>query len=292
MEPARTGIPQGLPVSPILFLFFNTPLIKGYKRLELLVQTGGFVDDIHLLAYSKSTERNYQILEKAYRKYARQAAIYSATFAPIKYNLVYLTRKPKKVNLIITVRLRIVLIQPDLVIRVLGLQVDTKIRQGLYLVKTKAKIVNQKRALTCISASTQGVTLQKAREVYRAVITPILIFAALIQYTLKNIKGASEKHVDKLAVIQNNCLRTVLRAYRVIPIQVLETEADVSLIRIQLDKAFLGLKALRGTHLLVQEGNRRIRRKLQPKRGRRITPLLPLSQEKEAQAARYLGIGP
>ena len=48
-------------------------------------------------------------------------AIYSATFAPIKYNLIYLTRKPKKVNLIVTVRLGIVSIQLDLVIRVLGL---------------------------------------------------------------------------------------------------------------------------------------------------------------------------
>ena len=59
-----------------------------------------------------------------------------------------------------------------------------------------------------------------------------------------------------------------------------------------MDKALLGLKALKGTYLLVQEGNRRIKRKLQPKRGRRITPLLPLSQEKEAWAVRYLGIGP
>ena len=165
-------------------------------------------------------------------------------------------------------------------------------RWGLYLVKTKAKIVNQKRALACISASTWGVTLQKAREVYRAVVTPMLTFAALIWYTPKNLKGASEKHVDKLAVIQNNCLRIVLGAYRVTPVQVLEAEADVSSIRIQLDKALLGSKALRGTHLLVQEGNRRIRRKLQPKRGRRITPPLPLSQEKEAWAARCLGVGP
>ena len=95
-----------------------------------------------------------------------------------------------------------------------------------------------------------------------------------------------------MAVIQNNCLRTVLGAYRATPIQVLEAEADVSSIRIQLDKALLGLKAFRGTHPLVQEGNRRIKRKLQPKRGRRITPLPPLSQEKEAWAARYLGVGP
>ena len=212
------GIPQGLLVSPILFLFFNTPLIKGYKRLGLLVQIGGFIDDIHLLAYSKSIERNCQILEKAHRKCARQAAIYNVTFAPAKYNLVYLTRKPKKINLIATVRLGIVSIQLDLVIRVLGLQVDTKMRQGLYLVKTKAKIVNQKRALACISASIQGITLQKVREVYRAVVTLILIFAALIQYTLKNLKGASEKYIDKLAVIQNNCLRIVLGAYRITPV--------------------------------------------------------------------------
>ena len=54
-----------------------------------------------------------------------------------------------------------------------------------------------------------------------------------------------------MAVIQNNCLRIVLGAYRVTPVQVLEAEANVSSIRIQLDKALLGLKALRGTHLLV-----------------------------------------
>ena len=53
-------------------------------------------------------------------------------------------------------------------------------RWGPYLAKIKAKIVNQKRALACMSASTWGVTLQKAREVYRAVITPILTFAAPI----------------------------------------------------------------------------------------------------------------
>ena len=59
-----------------------------------------------------------------------------------------------------------------------------------------------------------------------------------------------------------------------------------------MDKALLGLKTFRGTHLLVQEGNRRIRRKLQPKRGRRITPPPPPFQEKEAWAARCLDIGP
>ena len=46
----------------------------------------------------------------------------------------------------------------------------------------------------------------------------MLTFAAPIWYTPKNLKGASEKYVDKLAVIQNNCLRTVLGIYRVTPV--------------------------------------------------------------------------
>ena len=79
------------------------------------------MDDIHLLAYSKSTERNCQILEKAHRECARWAAIYGAMFVPAKYNLVHLTRKPKKVNLTATVKLETVSIQPDPIIRVLGL---------------------------------------------------------------------------------------------------------------------------------------------------------------------------
>ena len=73
------------------------------------------------IAYSKSTERNCQILEKAHRECARWAVTHGATFAPAKYDLVYLTRKPKKVNLTATVKLGTVSIQPDPAIRVLGL---------------------------------------------------------------------------------------------------------------------------------------------------------------------------
>lgn len=58
MERVETEISQGFPASPILFLFFNAPLIEECANLGLSVQTGGFVDDVHLLAYSMSTERN------------------------------------------------------------------------------------------------------------------------------------------------------------------------------------------------------------------------------------------
>lgn len=91
--------------------------------------------------------------------------------------------------------------------------------------------------------------------------------------------------------MQNDCLRTVLGAYRATPVQVLEAEAEIPSMRIQLDTALLRSKALRGTHPLVEAGIRKIRRKLQPRRGRRKIPPLPPTKLKEAWAARSLTMG-
>lgn len=288
MERVETGITQGSPVSPILFLFFNAPLIEQCTRRGLPVQTGGFVDDIHLLAYSRSTDKNCDPLEKVHRICLRWAETFGATFAPKKYELVHLTRGPKRVNLTATVRLSQLAVKSNAAIRVLGLWIDTTMRWGPHLAKEKSKMADQKRALTCLSASTWGVTLHKAREVYRTVVTPMLTFAAPVWHEPKNATRATETLVKKLAVMQNDCLRSVLGAYRATPVQILEAEAEVPSMRIQLDRAFLRSKAIRGSHSLIQVGNRRIKQKLQPKRGRRVVPSLPPSKSKEAWAARSL----
>lgn len=79
IEPAETGIAQGSPVSPVLFLFFNAPLIEECSRAKLKLQIGGFVDDVHLLAYRKSTEANCSTLEKAHEICLKWASTHGAT---------------------------------------------------------------------------------------------------------------------------------------------------------------------------------------------------------------------
>ena len=59
MKPVQTGIPQGSPISPILFLFFNAPLIKDCARMGLKTVIRGFINDISILAYGLTTEGNY-----------------------------------------------------------------------------------------------------------------------------------------------------------------------------------------------------------------------------------------
>ncbi len=56
--PTHTGIPQGSPLSPILFLFYNANLVKICNPSTLPASETVFVDDVNALAFGKSTEEN------------------------------------------------------------------------------------------------------------------------------------------------------------------------------------------------------------------------------------------
>jgi hypothetical protein len=62
------GVPQGSPLSPILFIFYNSGLLESLDLLDLHLSTLGFIDDVNLLTYRKSTLENYTTLELAHDK--------------------------------------------------------------------------------------------------------------------------------------------------------------------------------------------------------------------------------
>ena len=64
----QAGVPQGSPLSPILFLFYTSELLEICNRPKEGLSGIGFADDVNLLAYSQSTETNCQVLERAYTK--------------------------------------------------------------------------------------------------------------------------------------------------------------------------------------------------------------------------------
>jgi retron-type reverse transcriptase len=71
--PIQAGVPQGSPLSPILFLFYTSELLELCNQPKEGLLGTGFADDVNLLAYSQSTETNCQILEGTHTKLLKWA---------------------------------------------------------------------------------------------------------------------------------------------------------------------------------------------------------------------------
>src|SRR5271170_3842485 len=62
----KTGIPQGSPLSPILFLLFSSELLEILESRD--TRGSAFVDDTNILTVSPSVAANYRRLEEAHNK--------------------------------------------------------------------------------------------------------------------------------------------------------------------------------------------------------------------------------
>ena len=65
----QVGIPQGSPLSPILYLFYSVELVEGCQRACERVSTMAFVDDTNIVVYGDSDVANYRALERVHKVY-------------------------------------------------------------------------------------------------------------------------------------------------------------------------------------------------------------------------------
>lgn len=169
--PTSTGIPQGSALSPILFLFFAGPLLTDLE--DAGVDALGFVDDTSMIITGNSAQENCSKLETAHEICAKWARLHGAIFAPEKYSLIHFSRR-RKVDLTAAVNIHGRMSQPEQSIRVLGVILDPKLKWVPHIQHTKAKAAKQMAALTRTTASTWGASFSRARQVYPAVIRPVL----------------------------------------------------------------------------------------------------------------------
>lgn len=235
MRPVNAGIPQGSPVSPILFLFFNADLFDECDRLGLKASSIGFVDDANILAYGRSTEDNCETLAKIHEVCILWARQHGATFAPEKYELIHLSRTPRRFNMTATLRTSGVEVSPKQDIRILGVQIDTKLRWGAHLRKIEAKNATQMLAMTRLGASTWGATFAKARQIYCMVVRPAMTYGASVWHK-RGDGGKLAGKERRLELLQNKGLRNITGAFKRTSTASLEAEAFVPPISIQLNK--------------------------------------------------------
>ena len=113
-------------LSPILFLFFGADLLDTLNRGRILAT--GFVDDTSLITQGKTTAETTRALTEAHQGCMEWAGRHGAKFSPEKYKLIHFTRRPKRHNMTATVDIDGFTEGPVERLRVLGVQLDTKLR--------------------------------------------------------------------------------------------------------------------------------------------------------------------
>jgi len=79
----------------ILYLFYNTSLLKIYNNIKLRISFIKFVNNINILIYRKLTKCNCKVLDKIYSKYKKNIYIYNTKFLKVKYKLIYFSKISK-----------------------------------------------------------------------------------------------------------------------------------------------------------------------------------------------------
>lgn len=214
--PIHAGVPQGSPLSPILFILFVASLYEDLRRAPGQL-TVGFADDTNVVAFGRTEIECAHTLATVYDIAHDWADARGMVFEPAKSAVIHFKRKGPPSSTPVVLRGHTV--APQASGRFLGIWLDRRLSWAAHIQAVKGKLATQLNALTRLAASTWGCSVLRAREIYTKVVRSCMAYGAGVVHNPK--KPTVAKALGKY---QSQCLRTVLGAYKATPICALEVE--------------------------------------------------------------------
>jgi hypothetical protein len=166
--PTTTGIPQGFPLSLILYLLYNADLISicnSPTQGLTVTEAYGYVDDVALLAEAFSIRSATRALQAVYPHARQWASQHGSVFAPAKYELVHFPRPVGGESQLCENALYLdeedITVQPSSAARYLGVWLDSRLDFTVHCTKMLHRAEACLEALRGIAGSS-GARLWKA----------------------------------------------------------------------------------------------------------------------------------
>lgn len=239
-SPAPGSLPQGSPISPVLFQLFAAPIFS-INRTKGARHRYGYADDGCLGATAKTPSENGVILQQELQ------AIYDWSLRehlPLdfaKLRLMHFTRSTKADNPAITIStangpLTIPAISTCGTLTYLGVRLDRKLSFRPHVSHVTSKARKAASALRMLSGCFRGASPALLRRAVTACIIPVMTYGSTIWWPFKDgpVRRAIGL-VKKMDVVQNIALRSALPVFRTTPIPLLQCAAGIPPIALTLD---------------------------------------------------------
>ena len=234
--PTPAGIPQGSPLSPLLYMYYNADLLDIPKDREMGL---GFIDDIVYGVQGDTDKANARKLKLMLKKAEEWRKKHGAQFETSKYVLVHYTRNYRKATKA-SITINGTTVEPSGEAKYLGVIFDQKLNFKSHLQYISKKGTNAAMALSSITKINWGAQYTYARQLFKAVITTRTDYATSIWHQPKSDgELATIGQIQKLTTIQRLGMKAITGCYRTTPTAAMEIESDLQPIRIRLQTKVL-----------------------------------------------------
>jgi ribonuclease HI len=233
--PTPTGIPQGSPISPILYLIYNADLIESCGNG---VNGSGWVDDVGFMAKGDSERETIRKLRAACHKADQWAEKHASVFDPKKYALIHFVNTKEVDPQYTSLNLRGHSVKATRTAeRYLGYWLDPGLEFHHHREKAVAKASVSLQALRSLAGSTWGASVYAMRRIYQAVIIPQMLFGVSAWYQPMLISKSKARNMcHPFVAIQKQAACLISGAFRTTAAEALNSELHLPPISIQMNR--------------------------------------------------------
>ena len=212
----QAGLPQGSPLSPILFLFFNADLVQ--RRIDSRGGAIAFVDDFTAWVTGPTAQSNRESIKAIISNALDWERRSGATFNIQKTGIIHFTRKTYKTDA-----------QPFMIkgqtvksqdhVKILGVIMDAKLKYKEHIWKAASRGLEAAMELRHLG----GLATSTARQLFTSTVVPVVDYASNVW-----MHAYKDKLVGPINRVQRMAAQAIVGTFLTVATSVAEAEAHIA----------------------------------------------------------------